>query len=109
MFPPIEFQILDGVDKIEAGHPTDDTGAEDNRRQFEPFALRNPCAGWGDRQGKTEKKMREIGEAFRDGVEKNNPQGDGREHGGGKVNGAGGGDKSDDATDETEDSGFARN
>ncbi len=78
-FPAIEFIILRGVDQIEARHPADHAEAEDERRQIEPPGLRDPGAGGRDGEGEPEEEMGRVGEAFRERVEEDDRQGDGRE------------------------------
>src|SRR5436309_333333 len=77
-FMPIEVVILSGIDQIKSTHPTNDSEAEDERRQFHLAPLRDPSRDWRNPEGETKKKVRCVGEVFSERVEKNDAKRDRR-------------------------------
>src|SRR4051812_48485762 len=75
----VEVDVLSGINQVEARHPTNNPGAEDDWRQIEPTGLSDPGAGGRDGKGEPKEEMRRTREAFRHGIEKDDRQGDGRE------------------------------
>ena len=81
-FTPVEIRILCRVDEVEAGHPADYAGSQNQGRQSELSRLRDPRTGRCHRQGKTEEEVSRVGEAFREGVKEDDSQRDRRKPGG---------------------------
>src|ERR1700759_995743 len=75
-FFPIELKVLRRVDQIEAGYPADHPCSEDDRREFQPRALRYPCSGRRDSKSKSEKEVGRAREVFRDRIKENNRERD---------------------------------
>lgn len=65
----VEFEILTGIEDIEAGDPEGDGGGEEQDAWVEGAADGDPCGGWCDAERETQYKMGETGETFGVGIE----------------------------------------
>src|SRR5947207_15885576 len=77
-FVPIEVVILSGIDQIKSSHPTNDSEAEDERRQFHLAPLRDRIRDSRNPEPETKKKVRCVGEVLRERGEKNDAKRDRR-------------------------------
>src|SRR6202043_3387680 len=69
-------EVLARVQNVEAANPQSDRRAENQGARIEAAGDGDPCGGGRNTQRETKKKMRPGGEAFGEGVEEKNGQGE---------------------------------
>jgi len=75
----VEFDVLAGVEDVEASDPERDGGTEDEHARVERAADGDPCGGGRDAEAESEDDVRPGGEALGVGIKEEDGDGDGGE------------------------------
>jgi hypothetical protein len=75
----IKFEILAGVEDVEAGHPESDGCGKQQDARIERTANRDPCGGWSNAQSDAEHQVRKSREALGIGIDQYDGESDRRE------------------------------
>src|SRR5271155_4492129 len=73
----VEFNVLAGVENVEAADPERYGGAEDQHARGERASDGDPCGGGRDAESETEDEVGPGGETFCEGIEKKDSERDG--------------------------------